>query len=61
MKFKCGHAEGQYSQAHAVIFGDGLMQGQELDYRTLVGPFQISIFCDSVKLWQKIMFTKPII
>lgn len=61
MKFKSGRAEGQYSQAHAAILGDGLMQGQELDYRILVGPFQMSIFCDLVKLWWKIMFLKAIV
>lgn len=31
MEFKSGRAERQYSEAHDVILGDGLVQGQELD------------------------------
>lgn len=35
---------------HIVTFGDGGVQGLELDLIT-VGPSQLSIFCDSVVLW----------
>ncbi|RMC03228.1 hypothetical protein DUI87_20422 [Hirundo rustica rustica] len=31
----------RYSQAHGVTLGDDLVQGQELDLMTLVGPFQV--------------------
>lgn len=46
MKSKSGRAEGQYPQAHSVILGNGLVQGQELEQSILVGSFQMSIFCD---------------
>lgn len=38
---------GQHSQAHGVT--PGPVQGQQLDPMTHVGPFQLSLFCDSVK------------
>lgn len=38
----------QYSWAPAVTCGDGPLQGQELDLMILVGPLQLSIFCNSV-------------
>lgn len=31
--------------------GDGAMQGQELDFMVLVGPFQLNILCDLSPHW----------
>lgn len=42
-------AFGQCSRAHGVTLWDGLVQGQELDLVILVGSFQLSLFCGSVK------------
>lgn len=39
---------GQYFQARGVTLGDCPLQGWELDLM-LVGPFQLGLFCDSVK------------
>lgn len=39
---------GQYPWAPGVTLEDGPAQGQELDWITLVGPFQLSLFCHSV-------------
>lgn len=33
-----------------MVVGDGAVQGQDLDSMTLVGPFQCSLFSDSVTL-----------
>lgn len=38
---------GQRSQAHSVTFGDGSVQGQELDLMVPVSPFQLRILYDS--------------
>ncbi|KAJ7397258.1 hypothetical protein BTVI_136908 [Pitangus sulphuratus] len=40
-------AFGGYTQAPSVTLGDGSVQGKALDSMILVGPFQLSIFCDS--------------
>lgn len=39
---------GLYSWAHGVTFGEGAVQGQDLDSMVLAGPFQLSISCYSV-------------
>lgn len=38
---------GQSSQAHGMNLGDGPVEGQEWDSKIFVGPFQLSVFCNS--------------
>lgn len=42
---------GQRSWAQGVALGDGAEQDQDLDLMIHVGPFHISIFCDSAALF----------
>lgn len=40
---------GLFSQTPGVTLGDGILQGQEVESMVLVGPFQLSWLCNSVK------------
>lgn len=45
-----GEAFGQCSEGHGVTLWDGPVQGQEMDWMILMGPFQLITFCDFVFL-----------